>query len=491
MRARRAVPLTLILAVAPAVWGASPPPAQPEPPGKIPISTASAAAKQAYLRGRDLLEHLKALDAARAFTDAIRADRNFALAYYGLALSTPNPATRNEALRKAVGLANAGKASDNEQHMIKAIEAGANSRAGAALEHLRTLVRDLPNDERGHTLLGSLYLALQDYGSAIAEYRKAIAINPDLPPPYTQLALALRMEGKFDEAEQPAKKYIELIPDSPAPLCAYGELLMRAGRFADSITEYERALKFDRKLADAYVSIASDEMFSGKFQDARKTLGKFETAAASVDDRRQAHFWTAVSYLHQGETKAALDEVQAMYDLAKRDTNPIAMCGDLNLMGVILLESGQPDAAKAKFDESVTLINNSYVPGDTRDTVSRNHVADLARVKLAKGDIAGAEADAKTYRDSAAGFKVPIEIAKAHELDGAVALAKSDAKTAIAELKQANQLDPRVVFELGEAYSAAGDAAAAKEMFTHAANFNAPELGLAFVRAKAQAKLKE
>jgi Flp pilus assembly protein TadD len=60
----------------------------------------------------------------------------------------------------------------------------------------------------------------------------------------------------------------------------------------------------------------------------------------------------------------------------------------------------------------------------------------------------------------------------------------------VRELERANQQDPRVLLALGEAYAAAGNAEAARKTFERAANFNGLGFTYAFVRGKAQAKLK-
>src|SRR5690349_6998963 len=53
--------------------------------GKIPITTSSDEAKQAYLKGRDLAEKLRATDAHAQYQKAVELDPNFALAWVGLA----------------------------------------------------------------------------------------------------------------------------------------------------------------------------------------------------------------------------------------------------------------------------------------------------------------------------------------------------------------------------------------------------------------------
>lgn len=58
------------------------------------------------------------------------------------------------------------------------------------------------------------------------------------------------------------------------------------------------------------------------------------------------------------------------------------------------------------------------------------------------------------------------------------------------ELEQANQQDPRVLFNLSRAYAGARNAEAAKKGLDRAANYNAFSLTYAFVRTRALAMLK-
>jgi tetratricopeptide (TPR) repeat protein len=171
------------------------------------------------------------------------------------------------------------------------------------------------------------------------------------------------------------------------------------------------------------------------------------------------------------------------------------MSADLNQMGTVLLQAGQPDAALARYAESVAMIDSSNATAQVKEAAHRNQLCNVARVELLQKDVAAAAAAAQEYGKQVEVKKVPFQVWQAHEIAGLVAAAKGDSKTAVAELEQANQQDPRVLFALGEAYAAAGNAPAAKKAFIRAANFNGlgidgGGLNLAFVRAKAQAKLK-
>lgn len=455
--------------------------------GKVPVTTSSKAALAEFLSGRNLLERLRATDARAHFAKAAELDPGFALAYYNLANTAPDANEFFAALRKAVALSD--KASAGEAHMIRALEAGVNGRPDDARRELEALVAEFPDDERAHTLLGNLFFARQDWTTAIGEYRKATAINPEFSQTYNQLGYALRSLERYGEAEEAFKSYVKLIPGEPNPYDSYAELLMKTGRFDESIAQYKKALEIDANFIASYVGIANDDIFLGRPDEARKVLAKLESVARNDGERRQAHLWAAVSYIHEGDTSGALGEVERQLEIAKRSNDRVAMSGDLNLMGNILLEAGKLDAAGAKFEESAAAIDAADATPDTKEATHRNHLYDVARVALARKDLAAAVASAEKYRQQVEVRKIPFEVRRNHEIAGLIALAKGDGKAAAAELEQANQQDPRVLVALGEAYALAGRAEEARRTFKRAAEFNGLAINYAFVRAKAKAKL--
>jgi len=78
-------------------------------------------------------------------------------------------------------------------------------------------------------------------------------------------------------------------------------------------------------------------------------------------------------------------------------------------------------------------------------------------------------------------------VKQAHELAGRIALGEKDYETAITELQQANEQNPRNLFRLYQAYLGKGDNTKAQEYCSKAAGFNSlPQLNYAFIRVKAQ-----
>ena len=83
---------------------------------KIPITTSSAEARQLYIKGRDLAEKLRATDARRFYEQAVEKDKNFALAYVGLANTSGTTKEFIDAVTRATSLASG--VSEGERHII-------------------------------------------------------------------------------------------------------------------------------------------------------------------------------------------------------------------------------------------------------------------------------------------------------------------------------------------------------------------------------------
>jgi tetratricopeptide (TPR) repeat protein len=451
---------------------------------KMPITTASPEAKKLYVDGRDLLERLRGTDGRRLFEQAVAKDQNFALAYVGLANTSGTNREFVDAVTKAVALAD--KVSEGERHQILALEAGLKGDPAGNLTHVKELVRLFPNDERVHTQLGVLYFGRQDYPNAIAEFEKATAINPKFSPPYNQLGYAYRFLEKFNDAEAAFKKYTELIPDDPNPYDSYAELLLKTGRFDESIKAYEKALSIDPNFINSYVGIGNDYLAMGKTDQARAAFGKVMAHARNTGEKRLARFWTAASYVHDGATDKAIEELKAGTALSESEHDAGTMSGDLVQMGDVLREAGRLDDALAKYAEAVKVMDGSQLPEPVKAVTRRNHVFEEGRVAVAKRDLATAKNKMAEYEKLVAPRYAPFELRQQHELAGMIALAEKRYTAAADELKQANQRDPRVLLLQAQAAQGAGDTSRATALAQKAAHFNELSFNFAYVKSKAE-----
>jgi len=76
-----------------------------------------------------------------------------------------------------------------------------------------------------------------------------------------------------------------------------------------------------------------------------------------------------------------------------------------------------------------------------------------------------------------------------HELLGRIALEEKSYPAAVAELEQASQQDPRVLYLLALALQGKGDGARARAVLSRAADFNGIANNYPYVRSKAKAML--
>jgi tetratricopeptide (TPR) repeat protein len=477
----RAVACTLVLALGASVGSAS---GQTAPSSdKVPITTTSEEARQLYLKGRDLAEKLRATDAHTYYEQAVSKDPKFALGYVGLANTSATTKDFIEAATRAAALS--GEISEGERHIVLGLEAAMKGNPPVVLTHYTELVRLFPNDERAHALLGNTYFGRQEYESAVEHFVTATTINPSFSQPYNQLGYAYRFLDKLSDAETAFKKYIELIPNDPNPHDSYAELLMKMGRFDESIKAYEKALSLDSNFVASYVGIGNDHMFAGRPDQARAAFAKIAAVARNTGEKRLSHFWTAASYVHEGATDKALEEIRAEYALADGEHDAVSMSGDLVQMGDILREAGRLEDAAAKYDEAVTLISKAQVPDELKDATRRNNVFEQGRLAVAKKDVATAKAKAAEYGTLIASRKAPLEARQQHELNGLIALAEKRAPAAVQEFSNGNQQDPRILYLTAVALRDAGDAAKASAMAAKAAKFNGLSFNYAYVKSKA------
>ena len=453
--------------------------------GKIPVTTKSEDARNEFMQGRALSDKLLGQDSLQHFDKAIALDPEFASAELARANNSPTTKQFFEHLNKAVSLAD--KGSEGEKILIFANQAGANGDVIKQKEYLEKLVAAYPNDERAQFMLANYYFGQQDYLQAVEHYKKATELAPNFSPAYNVLGYAYRQQGDYANAEQAFKKYVELIPNDPNPYDSYAELLLKMGRFDDSMTQYRKALAVDPHFAASHFGIAGDLMYAGKSEEAQAELQKMADQARNDGELRTALFGMAVVAADSGKLDRALQAMDKEYAVAEKKNDVAAMAADLQAKGNILAEMLKYDAAGEQFERSLQLIQSSSLSQELKDNATHLHHFNLAGLAIGKKDYAAAKSHAEEFRKGAEATKNELQVKQGHELAGRIALAENDYATAIAELQQANEQNPRNLYRLAQAYQGKGDSAKAREYYVQAARFNSlPQLNYAFIRLKAQ-----
>jgi tetratricopeptide (TPR) repeat protein len=453
--------------------------------GKIPITTSSEEARKEFLTGRDLSERLLAQESLPHFDKALALDPEFASAELARAVSSPTTKEFFEHQKKAVSLAS--KASNGEKLLIMANEAGANGVTEIQKEYLDQLVAAYPNDERAQFTLGNYYFAQQELDQALAHYKKATEIAPSYSQVYNLLGYCYRQKGDYANSEESFKKYVQLIPNDPNPYDSYAELLLKMGRYDESITQYRKALSIDSHFNPSRFGISADYMYSGKPQEAAAELQTMAEQARNDGELRTALFGMAVLASDQGKFDQALAAIDKEFAVAEKKGDTASMAADLQAKARILEQMQKHDAAAKEFDRSLQLVEDSNLSQELKNNATLQHHFNAASVAIGKKDLAAAKSHAEEFRKGAEARKNDAQLKQAHELAGRIALAEKDNAKAITELEQSNLQNPQNLYRLSQAYRGNGDAAKAQEYLKKAAEFNSlPALNYAFIREKAQ-----
>jgi len=453
--------------------------------GKVPVTTKSEDARNEFLQGRDLSDKLLGQESLQHFDKAIALDPEFASAELARANNSPTPKEFFEHLNKAVSLSD--KSSEGEKLLILSNQAGANGDTVKQEMYLKQLIAAYPNDERAQFGVANYYFGQQDYLQAVEHYKKATELAPNFSPAYNLLGYSYKRQGDYVNAEQALKKYIELIPNDPNPYDSYAELLLKMGRFDDSIVQYHKALSVDPHFAASHFGMAGDLMYAGKPGEAQAELQKMADQARNDGELRTALFGMAVVAADGGKFDQALQQIDKEYAVAEKKNDAASMAADLQAKGNILVEMVKYDAAGQQFEHSLQIIQSSNLSQEIKDNATLQHHFNLAALAIAKKDYAAAKTHAEEFRKGAETTKNDFQLKQAHELAGRIALAEKNYDIAIAELQQANEQNPRNLYRLAQAYQGKGDSTKAREYYAQVAAFNPlPQLNYAFIREKAQ-----
>jgi tetratricopeptide (TPR) repeat protein len=455
---------------------------------KVPVTTSSDEARQLFLQGRELLDAGRPAKARSYFVQALGQDSEFALAHLALAEVETTEGERAAALAIAVGFAD--RVSLGERLMILAVKAGRDGNPTARMKYCRDLVRLYPDDERAQLLLGESYEEQQDHANAIQTYRAVLEVHPELASAYRRLGDVYRALGRYRQAEGALVKYLALNPSEPDPYHNLAELMMKTGRFEESIEHYEKALVLDSDLRSARIGIANNLIFLERPAEAQTTFQELYESAGGAAERLSALLWLAAAQLHQEDHESALAELRKAHALAQASEDAAAQADVLELMGDTLLEAGDADAALSRYTESLVVLEDAGLSEAVKHAARKNHVYHQTRVAIAKRELTTAKSRLKEYRESLQRGTADAKN-RFNEMSGLIALAEGDRETAVRLLERAGLQDPRIFYWLALAYRDLGRDNEARKNCRKAADFNAPEIEFAFVRAKARRLLEE
>jgi Tfp pilus assembly protein PilF/mono/diheme cytochrome c family protein len=114
-----------------------------------------------------------------------------------------------------------------------------------AVDEIGQAVRINPKQAEGHNWYGVALEVVGRLQEAIAQFRDALAIQSDYTNARYNLAKALAKSGDLDEAAKDLAEVVAADPNDPQVHNDYGVLLLRMGKAADAVDQFNKTLALD------------------------------------------------------------------------------------------------------------------------------------------------------------------------------------------------------------------------------------------------------
>jgi tetratricopeptide (TPR) repeat protein len=194
-----------------------------------------------------------------------------------MSMAANSPSVAAAELAKASDLG--ARVSPGERLLIGSWRAWKEARLGDARSGYDQLCGMYAGEKRAFLRRGLFrQVALGDLEGAVADYKKAVALDEKYGAAQNFLGFALADQGKVDEAENALKKYATLAPTEPNALDSLATLALRMGDLGEAMAEERKALNLDPKFIVAHAVLGDAQLMSGKVKDARREYAFLEAS---------------------------------------------------------------------------------------------------------------------------------------------------------------------------------------------------------------------
>ncbi|MGW5684097.1 tetratricopeptide repeat protein [Nonomuraea sp. NPDC003754] len=184
---------------------------------------------------------------------------------------------------------------------------------------------------------------------ALADYTRAIEIDPGYPDYYLDRGDLLRRLGRTEQALADFESAMRLSPPWPEPYYNRAELRYAAGDLDGALHDLDRALELDPDFAPAYVNRAGLRAATGRYGPARSDVER-----GLGLDPGNAHLLCVLGQIEAAEGRPA--EARAAFDAAlKADPGLVEAWAS---RGALEFDLGRYGEAAADLDRAVALKEN-------------------------------------------------------------------------------------------------------------------------------------
>lgn len=450
--------------------------------GEMPISTASDEARKIFLEGRDKFDFIEFATSAQYFERAIAKDPNFALAHlYRFRTGVGGAKIAQEYLTKAVSLVD--KVSVGEKYLVLYSKAQVDRQGTKRKEYLDKLLELFPADKRVQYLAGQYFnYTVRDFATALKYYVRVTELDRTYAPVYNNIGYCHLSLGNFKEAEKAFVEQIKFAPKSPNPYDSYAELLMRMGRYDESIEQYKKAYDQDPSFVAALEGVGDNYVLKGEYKAAREHYQKIFDKAPDPGEKFAALDNIASSFVQEGNMTAALNTYERYRALAKEHSRPDEVIISYQNEGFILTESGNPAEGVRRYQMAVEVVKQPDTPEAVKNNLTLPSLFQECYALLSNEATEAALAKMEECRPMVEERKVPDDFRWMSFLNGMVESQKGNHAKALENYSNSWPDIPFVKFYMAVANEQMGKQEEAKKLFKELENWHDNDLAIALVK---------
>jgi serine/threonine-protein kinase len=175
-----------------------------------------------------------------------------------------------------------------------------------------------------HLALGQLYRATGQPVPAEREYRRAVALDPDLVEARIGVAMSMKQQGRAGPASLEYQQAIELRPRYWLGYDAYGSFLVEQGRLPDALAHYRRGIELAPRNATLLSNLGAALFLSGDFAGAADAFRR----SVEIAPTSEGYSNTGTNYFYAGRYADAAVMFENATKLAPEDYQLWGNLGD-------------------------------------------------------------------------------------------------------------------------------------------------------------------
>ncbi len=250
-----------------------------------------------------------------------------------------------------------------------------------------------------HMFFGQAFLNSDFQTRAIAEFEKAIALDPRLPGAHYSLAAAeLATQQPIDKAEAQLHQEIAIDPQSAIAYAALGHLQTGQQKYSEAEANLQRAAALDPQNPD--VALYQGQLYAAEhktpeaIEALRRCIANTTDPTQNHNQLQKAHYLLGRLLVQSGQTEAGRQELQIAQSLVQqnisRSRQQLANYYDQNASGM----GGGSNASLPVEKTRHTITKEQQAAAQSADRFQQHIASAVANSYNNLGALAGAQGDA-------------------------------------------------------------------------------------------------